>query len=283
MNQDNINNKTPFVNVRKVFREKNPALAQLLPSFVFRYLERIIHQDDINDFLSRHGDKQGIDFARAAINEFNIRVTIVGAENLVPNGRFIFACNHPLGGFDGMLLMDVLGRYYQNYKFLSNDILMNIVNLHPLFIPINKHGKQATESAARLHEAYTSDMPIATFPSGLVSRYIQGQVMDLEWKKHFITKAVAYKRDVIPVHFTGRNTNFFYRLYRIRRLLGIKTNLEMFYLVDETFKHRNDHLTVTFGKAIPYTTFNRSKTPLQWAKWVKEQVYALAGVTHVPL
>jgi hypothetical protein len=94
---------------------------------------------------------------------------------------------------------------------------------------------------------------------------------------------VAYKRDVIPVHFTGRNTNFFYRLYRIRRLLGIKTNLEMFYLVDETFKHRNDHLTVTFGKAIPYTTFNRSKTPLQWAKWVKEQVYALAGVTHVPL
>jgi 1-acyl-sn-glycerol-3-phosphate acyltransferase len=271
------------INIRQVFHDKNPGLANILPGFVYRYLEKIVHQRDINEFLGRHGDKYGLDFARAAIHDFNVTITVAGDENLPRNGRCIFAANHPLGGFDGILLMDVMSRYYTDFRFLSNDILMNIINLHSLFIPINKHGKQATEAAAILHEAYLSDVQIVTFPSGLVSRYINGQVMDLEWKKNFISKAVHYKRDIVPVHFTGRNSAFFYRLYRIRKFLGIKSNLEMFYLVDETFKHRNDHLTVTFGKPISYTTFDHSKTPIQWAKWVKEQVYGLAGVTDVPL
>jgi 1-acyl-sn-glycerol-3-phosphate acyltransferase len=283
MDGNEIRMKPKMVNVRQVFRDKNPRLAAFLPGFVYSYLEKIVHQRDINDFLSRFGDKYGIDFARAAIQDFNVTVDVRGDENIPLNSRCIFACNHPLGGFDGILLMDIMSRYYANFKFLSNDILMNIVNLTPIFLPINKFGRQATESAGLLHEAYLSDTQIVTFPSGLVSRYINKQVMDLEWKKSFITKAVHYKRDVVPVHFTGRNSNFFYRLHRLRTLLGIKTNLEMFYLVNETYKHRNDHLTVTFGKPIPYTTFDHSKTPLQWAKWVKEQVYGLVGVTDVPM
>jgi|WetSurSiteA1Bulk_404760.scaffolds.fasta_scaffold01424_7 1-acyl-sn-glycerol-3-phosphate acyltransferase len=282
MTENKLQEKTQPVNIRKVFYDKNSRLASLLPGFVFRYLEKIAHQDDINEFLEKHGDKYGLDFARAAIRDFNVSITIKGDENLPRNSRCIFASNHPLGGFDGICMMDIMSRYYADFKFLSNDILMNITNLRPLFIPINKHGKQATESAEKLHEAYLSDAHIVTFPAGLVSRYINGQVMDLEWKKNFVTKAVHYKRDIVPVHFTGRNSAFFYRLYRVRKLLGIKANLEMFYLVDETFKHRNDHLTVTFGKPIPYTTFDHSKTALQWAKWVKEQVYGLAGVTEVP-
>jgi 1-acyl-sn-glycerol-3-phosphate acyltransferase len=274
--------KPKMVNIRQVFHDKNPRLAALLPGFVYNYLEKIAHQKDINGFLSRHGDKFGLDFARAAIEEFKVSVIIKGEENLPLNSRCIFACNHPLGGFDGILMMDVMSKYYKESRFLSNDILMNITNLVPIFLPINKHGKQAVESASQLHNAYLSDIQIVTFPSGLVSRRIKGQIMDLEWRKNFITKAVHYKRDIVPVHFTGRNSDFFYRLYTIRKFLGIKANIEMFYLVDETFKHRNDCLTVTFGKPIPHTTFDNSKTPVQWAKWVKEQVYALAGVTNVP-
>lgn len=283
MSMQDLPKRIKPINIRQVFHDKNPRLAAMLPAFIYRYLERIAHQRDINEFLEKHGEKQGLDFVRAALQDFNVTITVIGEENLPRNKRCIFAANHPLGGFDGILLMDVMSRYYSDFRFLSNDILMNITNLHSLFIPINKHGKQAMESAARLHEAYLSDKQIVTFPAGLVSRYINGQVMDLEWKKNFITKSVQYQRDVVPVHFTGRNSAFFYRLYRIRSMLGIKANLEMFYLVDETFKHRNDHLTVTFGKPIPFTTFDHSRTPVQWAKWVKEQVYGLAGVTVVPL
>jgi 1-acyl-sn-glycerol-3-phosphate acyltransferase len=283
---DTINqpSKPKQINIRQVFNDKNPGVASLLPGFIYKYVERIVHQNDINEFLRRHGDKMGVDFARAAIEDFNVTVTVKGTENLPKESRCIFAANHPLGGFDGILLMDVMNRHYgNNYRFLSNDILMNITNLVPLFIPVNKHGRQAAESVTQLHEAYLSDWQIVTFPSGLVSRYINNQVMDLEWKKSFITKAIHYKRDIVPVHFTGRNSKFFYRLARLRKILHIKANLEMFYLVDETFRHRNDHITITFGKPIPYNTFDNSKTPVQWAKWVKEQVYALAGVMDVPL
>jgi 1-acyl-sn-glycerol-3-phosphate acyltransferase len=283
MNDEFPSERIKPIDIRKIFHSKNPGIARLLPGFVFRYLERIVHQHDINEFLRKHGDKMGLDFARAAIGDFNVKVNIRGDENLPVKGRFIFAANHPLGGFDGILLMDVLSRYYTDFKFLSNDLLMNIINLHPIFIPINKHGKQATEAARKLDEAFLSDTHIVTFPAGLVSRKIKGEVMDLVWHKNFIGKAVNYKRDIIPVHFTGRNSTFFYRLSNIRRFLGIESNLEMFYLVDETFKHRNDTLTVTFGKPIPFSTFDKSKTHIEWAKWVKEQVYALGGVTRVPL
>jgi 1-acyl-sn-glycerol-3-phosphate acyltransferase len=283
MREDLPSERIKPIDIRQVFYSKNPGMARLLPGFVYRYLEKIAHQNDINAFLDKHGEKMGLDFVRAAIQDFNVRVQIRGDENLPREGRYIFAANHPLGGFDGMLLMDVLSRYYTDFRFLSNDLLMNIINLHPLFVPINKHGKQAVEAARKLDEAYLSDTQIVTFPAGLVSRYIQGEVMDLQWHKNFITKAVYYKRDVIPVYFTGKNSSFFYNLYKIRKFLGIKANLEMFYLVDETFRHRNDTLTVSFGKPIPYNTFDKSRTHLQWAKWVKEQVYAMGGVKKVPL
>lgn len=275
MDTQSTKQRTQPIDVRKVFHTKNPRLSNLLPGFVFRYLERIVHQKDINDFLQRHGDKFGLDFARTAIREFNVQVKVTGAENLPETGRFIFASNHPLGGFDGMILLEMISGHYREVRSLSNDLLMNVTNLSDLFIPVNKHGRLAVESAEKLDQAFRSDIQILTFPAGLVSRYIDGRVMDLEWKKNFITKSVQYQRDIIPVYFHGRNSNFFYNLYRLRKFLGIQANLEMFYLVDETYKHRNKTFEIIFGSPIPYQTFDRSKTHAQWAEWVKGVVYSM--------
>jgi 1-acyl-sn-glycerol-3-phosphate acyltransferase len=273
------NKTTRIVNIRKVFHDKNPRMARMLPGFVYSYLERVLHQDDVNGMLTRFGHLYGADFASASLGHFNISLDVKGTENLPKDRRCIFASNHPLGGLDGVILMDVMNRYYKEFKVLANDILMNIDNLAPLFVPLNKHGKLASESAALLHEAYLSEMQIVTFPAGMVSRRIKGRITDLDWKKNFITKAIHYHRDVVPVHCTGRSSNFFYNLANIRKGLGIKANIEMLYLVDETWGHYNEHFTVTFGKPISYTFFDQSKTPAQWASWVKEQVYALPGNT----
>lgn len=279
----NAHDKIEKVNIRKVFANKNPRLAGLLPGFVYRYLERIVHQDFINEFLEKHGDKQNLDFIDAVVDEFNTTLTVKGEENIPSEGRYIFASNHPLGGFDGMLLMKVISKYYSNFRFLVNDILMNIVNLQGLFIPINKHGKQAYQTAREIADAYASDMQILTFPAGYVSRKIKGQIVDLPWQKSFISKAVQYQRNIVPVHFSGKNTRFFYRLGQIRKFLGIKANLEMFYLVDETYKHRNKNITITFGQPIAWQTFDKSKKHDEWAFWVKQQVYRLDGVMSIPL
>lgn len=271
------------IDIKSVFSKKSPRFARFIPGFIFRYLKRIIHEEDVNSFLEKYGDRYNLDFIEAAIKDFNVTIRIEGAEILNQDGRFIFVANHPLGGFDGLVLMKILSEYYEGYKFLVNDILMNLVNIQDLFVPINKHGKQGVEAAKKIEEAYSSDNQILTFPAGLVSRKIKGQIVDLPWQKNFIMKAIKYKRDVIPVHISGRNTAFFYRLANLRKFFGIKANIEMLYLADETFKHRNKELVVKFGKPISWKTFDKSRRPLEWAKWVKEQVYALDGITHIPI
>jgi putative hemolysin len=263
------------VDIKGVFYKKNPKLARLIPGFIYKYLIKIIHEKDVNDFLARHGDKKGIEFVRAGIEDFNVHLTCEGEENIPKEGRFIFVSNHPLGGFDAFLIMNTVDKYFKNFRFLVNDILMNLKNLAVLFLPINKHGQQGIEAVKNINAAYESDMQILSFPAGLVSRKIKGEIVDLEWKKNFISKAIQSKRDVIPVHVSGRNSNFFYRLSNIRKFFGIKANIEMLYLVDETYRHQNEHITVKFGKPIPYTTFDKSKTHKQWAFYVKSKAYEM--------
>jgi putative hemolysin len=117
----------------------------------------------------------------------------------------------------------------------------------------------------------------------MVSRKMKGSIQDLVWQKNFILKAVQYGRDVIPVHVSGRNSKFFYRLARIRKFFRIKWNLEMLYLPDETYKHRNKTFTFTIGKPIPHTVFDRRHTPMEWAAMVREMVYKLPENKDVSL
>jgi putative hemolysin len=234
-----------------------------------------MHIDFINDLLERYGHLSGIDFIDQVVTEFNVKEHLYGVENIPESGRFIFASNHPLGGFDGMLLMKTVDKKLGNPKFLTNDVLLNIPHLKSNFVPVNKHGGHSRDAANLLKEAYESDAQILIFPSGLASRKINGKIVDLDWKKHFISKAIQYKRDVIPVFIGGRNSNRFYRLAKLRKFFRIKWNLEMFFLPDETMRHRNSDVHIYFGKPIPYNSFDRSKTHREWATIVKEKVYQL--------
>jgi len=270
-------NQEPYkpINIKEVFRKKNPKLAGKLPGFVYRYINRIMHIDEINVILARHGNERGIEFANSMVNHFNVKQTIVGEENIPKSGSYIFVSNHPLGGFDSLLILSNLDRILGNVVTLVNDILMSIPQLHPVFVPLNKHGSHSKEVAKKIHEAYLSDKQILIFPSGFASRRIKGKIQDYEWKKHFIAKSIEYQRDVIPVHVSGRNSSFFYRLANFRTFFRMKWNLEMFYLADETFGHKNQQFTITFGKPISYTYFDKSKTLDQWASYVRSLVYQL--------
>jgi putative hemolysin len=273
--EDNEQGSFKPIKIREVFASKSPGLAKMIPGFVYSYINRILHIDFINDLLKRYGHLRGISFVDKVIEEFNVKENYYGIENIPSSGRFIFASNHPLGGFDAMLLMKAVDKKLGNPKFLTNDILLNIPQMRSIFVPVNKHGGHSREAAKLLAEAYESDAQILIFPSGLASRKIKGKIVDLEWKKHFISKALQYKRDVIPVFVGGRNSNRFYRLAKIRKFLHIRWNLEMFFLPDETMRHRNTNVYIYFGKPIPCNTLSKSKTHKEWAKWVKDMVYEL--------
>jgi putative hemolysin len=234
-----------------------------------------MHIGFLNDLLQRNGHLKGTAFVDQVVKEFNVKRYLHGLENVPETGKYIFASNHPLGGFDGLLLLKTVDEKLGNPKFLTNDILLNIPQLRDVFVPVNKHGGHSRNAARQLSEAYNSEAQILIFPSGLASRKIKGKIVDLEWKKHFITKAVQYKRDVIPVFISGRNTNRFYRLAKIRKFLRIKWNLEMFFLPDETMRHQNTDVHIYFGKPVPWSAFDKTKTHKEWADWIKEKVYRL--------
>ena len=264
------------INIREIVREKAPNTFRKIPDFVFRYLERTIHQNEINDILIRFHDLQGVDFMNALVEYFGVKLTVSGLEQIPTSGRYIFASNHPLGGLDGICLSSLLGNHFNgNIRYLVNDLLLYLPNLQSIFVPINKHGAQSRENVRKIDEAYASDNQIITFPAGLCSRKVDGGIRDLDWKKSFIQKAVETQRDIVPVYFDGRNSMFFYRFANLRKMLGIRLNIEMIYLPDEMFRAKGRSFRIVFGRPIPYDTFVRPLTPSAWAMWVKNQVYEL--------
>ncbi len=263
------------IDVENIIASKNPKLLKVIPRFLIRYLKRIIHQDEVNDFLLKHHGKYGLDFSQAIIDDFRINYEVEGLEELPKDNRYLFVSNHPLGGMDGIVFLTVVGRKFENIKFPVNDILTYLRYLNNIFLPINKHGGHSKEAFAAIEDAYKSDAQMLMFPAGLVSRKKRGVIKDLEWKKSFIKKAIQHKRDIIPVRITGENSNFFYNLSKWRTRLGIKANLEMLYLSDELFKQKDKTLNLKFGKPIPWTTFTKEKKHEEWAAEIKEIVYKL--------
>lgn len=265
----------PHIDIASVLKRKAPN--KKVPKIIVNYLRKIVHEDEFNDFFDKNPGLKNLDFIEAAFNYLGVRLKIEGEENLPPtNGRYIFAGNHPLGGLDGIATGYVVGKHYGGkVRFFSNDLMMFLTPMKEMFIPVNKFGNQSKDNAAMMRDLYESDNHLVTYPSGACSRKINGRVYDLEWKKNFITKAVEFERDVVPVYFEGRNSSFFYNLANFRKFIGLKFNVEMMYLADEMFKQRNKEFVIKFGKPIPWQTFDKTKTAQQWAEWVKGVVYSL--------
>ncbi len=275
MNKELSKNEAVKIDIEKVIKDKNPKLAKLLPKFVLNYIKRVLHQDDLNYVLEKYKDKYGLDFVRAVLDEFNVTYKLNGEYNIPKDGKYIFAANHPLGGIESIAMMRWVGEYFPNLRFIVNDVLLNLKNYDPLFVPVNKYGAQARQSAKIIEYVYSSDNQVLIFPAGLVSRKINGVVQDLEWQKSFITKSRQHKRDVIPVFIHGQNSKFFYRVASVRKMFGIKANIEMFYLADEMFKKTNTILEYNIGKAIPWQTFDKRHTPKEWAAMVRTHIYRI--------
>lgn len=275
MNTTAAQNTIGTIDVDKVLKSKNPAMARIIPGFVTGYLKRVVHQDEINYFLTTYGHLRDAQLVAAFLEHFGVKYLVHGAENIPVSGRFIFVSNHPLGGLDGVVFIDELSKHFPDVKFPVNDILTYIENLSGVFLPVNKHGSQGRDAARRIEEAYASDSQILYFPAGLCSRKRKGIICDLEWHKSFIQKAIQHKRDVVPCFFSGRNSDFFYRIANIRKFLGLKANIEMLYLPDEMYKQKGIQLHLVFGKPVPHTFFDKSKTPAEWAEWVKSETYKL--------
>ena len=266
------------VDIDKVIKSKMGKKAKWVPGFLVSWLKHIIHQDEMNRYLWESRHLAGTEWLESTVEYLQTTLVVKGRENLPdPNDGhlYTFVSNHPLGGEDGVALGAVIGRHYDGrFRYLVNDLLMNLPGLAPVCIPINKTGKQGRNFPAMVEAGFQSDYHMLMFPAGLCSRKKNGVIRDIPWQKTFVAKSVEYQRDVVPIHFSGENSKFFYRLANFSdRFLPF--NLAMIFLVDEMYKNVGKTFEVKIGKPIPWQTFDKSRTPSEWAQYVQDIVYNL--------
>ena len=263
-----------YIDIKKIMATKRVKL----PRGVVWLVERILHVPELNKGIYLDREYFGLDFVHKFLEgndeqDLNISIKCTGLENIPAGGSPLIAGNHPLGGPDGLALMAAVGRVRRDIKFPVNDFLLYLPGLKELFVPIDKVNR--SRALASLEEAFAAEGALLYFPAGMCSRLQKGVIRDLEWKATFIKKAVKYKRDVVPVYTDARNRMSFYRTAKLRKALGIKFNFEMALLPAEMYAQRGKTFGITFGKAIPWQTFDQRHTAQEWAQMVKEHVYKL--------
>lgn len=266
------------IDIEKILRDKMGKKARYVPRFVISWLKKIIHEDEVNRFLWENRKLEGTEWLTACVQYLDMTLDIVGAENLPDkhDGKlYTFVSNHPLGGQDGVSLGSIIGQHYDGkFRYLVNDLLLNLPGLKPVSIGINKTGRQSRDFPRMVEAGFNSDNHLLMFPAGLNSRKLNGEIHDLPWKKTFITKSVETHRDVVPIHFSGRNSKRFYRIAKFSDR-WLPFNLAMLFLVDEMYRNVGKTFRITIGKPIPWQTFNKTKSPMEWAKFVEDRIYGL--------
>lgn len=277
-----MDSKPMKIDVDQVLRARLPRHYRYIPRFAVRWLERTICQDQLNAILEKMAGKDGVDAASTALTEMGITINEKGLEQL-PEGRYMFVSNHPLGGLDGLALISLLGNRYQHHiKFLVNDLLMAVEPLRDVFLPVNKYGSQSRAAASQIEEALQSDNQFITFPAGLCSRMQpDGSIADLTWQKAAVVHAVNYQRDIVPIFFDARNSKFFYRFAKWRKKLGIKFNIELIFLPKEMIKQCGSTLHVIIGEPIPWTSLD-ARAPKKEAARLRDIVYSMAPSPSKP-
>ncbi len=271
--------KQKTIDIDQILRRKLGNKVKYIPPFITNWLKHIVHQDLLNEFLWKNRQLSGTQWLEACIKYLDVKLEIKGLENLPDknNGKlYTFVSNHPLGGADGVAIGSIIGKKYDDkFRYLLNDLLMNLPALKAVSVGINKTGKQSRNFPIMVEEVFSSDNHIIMFPAGLCSRKQNGEIRDIMWKKTFITKSVQHHRDIVPIHFEGHNSERFYRIAWLCKILHSKVNFAMLFLVDEMFKNMHHTFKITIGKPIPWQAFDHTKTPQQWAVDVQNKVYQL--------
>lgn len=273
--------KDYLLDVEKVL---GPKLMKKLPRFAVNFFKRRIHQDEINDCIMHAEHYKGAGFFDEALNYVGITFKIRGEENLDPGKKYLFAGNHPLGGPEALIIGSVFRRIYgDGFKVPVNHLLANLKPLNEFFVPVRVYGSNRNrELGEQIADMFSSDYQVLVFPAGMCARKIKGKVTEMPWKKMFITQSRKFERDVVPIHISGFNSRRFFFFTKLSTFLKLKFNLGMIFLVDELFNKKGQEFVVTFGKPVPYTTFDKTKTDLQWAAEIKDQVEALSKDNGCP-
>ena len=217
-----------MISVERSFFEKFPRLAEgRARSFsqpVIELLRKVACEDRINRRLAEFAPLTGFDFVERALEGFRVsyRIAHTDRENIPAEGRLVIVANHPLGAFDALALLHLVGSVRRDVRILANDVLVQFAQLNSLLLPVNVFGSGGA-SAGRLRDAYRAldnEQALIVFPSGEVSRMGPQGVRDGRWSSGFVRMARHAGAPVLPVHIAAHNSPTFYGVSMLAKPLS---------------------------------------------------------------
>lgn len=186
-------------------------------------LRKLLSISRLSDIYDEIDSFRGPEFARVLLERLGIKYELEGAEKLssLPQGPFITISNHPYGGIDGIILVDLIGHLRDGFKVMVNEFLNIIEPLSPSWIAVNpKNNDRAGVSGKNIRgvkevlSTLSGGDPVGFFPSGAVSdlKLKDMTIRDREWQEPLIRLIRKASVPIVPIRFFDHNTTLFYLL-----------------------------------------------------------------------
>lgn len=218
-------------------------------------LSRMLGLDRLDTlYRSIPAGAQGRDFSRAAMRALRVDYRADPAElaRIPDRGPVVVAANHPFGGLEGILLLDMLLSVRPDIRIMANHVLSRVPEFAPLFVFVDPFGspQAPARNVAPLRQALRHVRQgglLGVFPAGAVAHFTlrERRVAEPAWSPAIVRLARTCGATVVPVHFSGANGPGF----QVAGLVhpGLRTML----LAREVLNKADRTVTVRVGSPVP--------------------------------
>ena len=251
--------------------------------WVISGLKKLIHEDDLNEFLFKNQHLRGFAFLDKLLTYFKFTYQVDNDSylNIPAQGRLLIVANHPIGTLDGLALVKLIRSVRPDVRVVVNRVLVNMKPLESIFFPVNilsSDKKELKDTYKTMIDALEKEEAIIIFPAGEVSRITPKGVRDGEWQSGFIKLAKKTKSPILPIHIKAKNSAFFYGISTIYKPLATML------LVNEMFNKRNQTIKFQVGSVVPYSEISETdETNKQLCKRFRKHVLNLGKKNKTPL
>jgi putative hemolysin len=240
-----------MIDIKKTLAHKHPDFEKKTGAKLFlKLLKRLLHEDEINDFIQNNQHLKGFAFLDYVLDHFNFSYQVNNRDfdNIPAEGRVIIVANHPIGSLDGLALLKLVRSVRPDVRIVANELLRYIDPLDSLFLSVDNMntGAQHKSQYKAMLSALESEQAVIIFPAGEVSRIRPSGVRDGVWKAGFLKLADKTQSPVLPIYIDAQNSVLFYALSAIYKPLGTLM------LVQEMFKQSHQKIQFHISKPIPW-------------------------------
>jgi hypothetical protein len=246
---------------------------------------KLLSIDQVNRVHEEYGAFSGPAFTSRLLDDIGVNYRVGNIEQLdaLPKGAFITVSNHPYGGLDGIMTIDLMARLRPDYKFMVNEILARVKTLGEHFItvtPTDNRCKGITASSLNgiretLHHLENGH-PLGFFPSGAVSDFSlrDRRIRDRCWQESILHLIQSVRVPILPIRFFDRNSALFY-------FLGlIHWRIRLLRLPAEVFNKKGGEPRIGIGKLITVKEQETFNDPGRLGDFLRKAVYEMPLPTN---